>query len=1057
MRRKLLSIVFCGLFATSLCAETITYEYDIEVDGLRYRKLTESTVEVSTASQLETDGIFISWTPSAFTQQNVKIPATITHDGHTYEVVSIGDVAFYGRESIISITIPNSVTSIGGSAFKNCTNLVYVIIPNSISIIRGETFYDCTSLSSITIGSGVTSIEDGAFGGCTSLTSVIWNAKNYVRNEDSWQSSPFEGLTPQITSFVFGDGVSSIPDYFCSNMSNVTSITLPNSVTSIGKYAFSGCSGLTTIVVPNSVTSIGGYAFEDCSSLTAINIPDNLTSIEHGTFSGCSGLTSLTIPKNITSISDSFWGCTSLTSIVWNAPHCKGDENMWGWSSCFSSVASQITSFSFGNDIDSIPNGLCNGMSSLTSITIPDGVKDIGAYAFSWCESLMSITIPNSVTKIGESAFSGCRGLLSVVVGKGVTHIGRYAFNYCDKLSSIIVNDGNQTYDSRSKCNAIIETATNTLVQGCSTTIIPNSVTAIGECAFGGMAELVSINIPNQVTSIGDSAFFNCDGLVSITLPNHITRIGNSTFRNCESLASIAIPNNVISIGEEAFYGCTSLASVYIGSGVASIGENAFFDCENLSSIVVNSENVVYDSRDNCNAIIEKTTNTLVLGCSATIIPNSVTSIGDYAYSYCPNLISVVITNGVKSIGDGAFSGCDNLASVTIPSSVISIGEYAFDGCYRLASVIIPNSVTNIGEDAFYGVLNVIYGGNATGAPWGAMNLNGYVDGYLIYDSAAKEHLLACSRAAEGEITIPNSVTSIGNSAFYDCSGVTAVTIGSNVTSIGESAFSHCDTLTSIVIPSSVESIGDEAFRSCENLASLYLCAPSSTIGKEAFAYCSNLTSITCYAQEPPVADKETFGYVDDDWYSRSTLYVLCNSIPEYQADSVWGKFKNIQCIDSEPTTVDGMTAVPTATTVTFDWQSNRSAATYILVVSTDKEVFCSLVFNAKGQLNSIAYAPGRNGQKHHSAAIQTADGFRFTVIGLDEVTHYLYTMTVKDVNDIVRTTYTGEFITLGTPAAVDDVNDQTSSAATHKIFRDGQVLIQRDGKTYTLTGIEVE
>lgn len=1057
MRRKLLSIVFCGLFATSLCAETITYEYDIEVDGLRYRKLTESTVEVSTASQLETDGIFISWTPSAFTQQNVKIPATITHDGHTYEVVSIGDVAFYGRESIISITIPNSVTSIGGSAFKNCTNLVYVIIPNSISIIRGETFYDCTSLSSITIGSGVTSIEDGAFGGCTSLTSVIWNAKNYVRNEDSWQSSPFEGLTPQITSFVFGDGVSSIPDYFCSNMSNVTSITLPNSVTSIGKYAFSGCSGLTTIVVPNSVTSIGGYAFEDCSSLTAINIPDNLTSIEHGTFSGCSGLTSLTIPKNITSISDSFWGCTSLTSIVWNAPHCKGDENMWGWSSCFSSVASQITSFSFGNDIDSIPNGLCNGMSSLTSITIPDGVKDIGAYAFSWCESLMSITIPNSVTTIGASAFSGCRGLLSVVVGKGVTHIGRYAFNYCDKLSSIIVNDGNQTYDSRSKCNAIIETATNTLVQGCSTTIIPNSVTAIGECAFGGMAELVSINIPNQVTSIGDSAFFNCDGLVSITLPNHITRIGNSTFRNCESLASIAIPNNVISIGEEAFYGCTSLASVYIGSGVASIGENAFFDCENLSSIVVNSENVVYDSRDNCNAIIEKTTNTLVLGCSATIIPNSVTSIGDYAYSYCPNLISVVITNGVKSIGDGAFSGCDNLASVTIPSSVISIGEYAFEGCYRLASVIIPNSVTNIGEDAFYGVLNVIYGGNATGAPWGAMNLNGYVDGYLIYDSAAKEHLLACSRAAEGEITIPNSVTSIGNSAFYDCSGVTAVTIGSNVTSIGESAFSHCDTLTSIVIPSSVESIGDEAFRSCENLASLYLCAPSSTIGKEAFAYCSNLTSITCYAQEPPVADKETFGYVGDDWYSRSTLYVLCNSIPEYQADSVWGKFKNIQCIDSEPTTVDGMTAIPSTTTVTFDWQANRSAASYILVVSTDREVFCSLIFNAKGQLNSIAYAPGRNGQKHHSAAIQTADGFRFTVIGLDEVTHYLYTMTVKDVNDIVRTTYTGEFITLGTPAAVDGVNDQTSSVATHKIFRDGQVLIQRDGKTYTLTGLEVE
>lgn len=1054
MRRKLLSLILYGLFATSLCAETITYEYDIEVDGLRYRKLTESTVEVSTMLQIETDGIFISWSSPAFAQQNVNIPATITHEGHTYKVVSIGDVAFYGRESIISITIPNSVTSIGGSAFKNCTNLVYVIIPNSISTIRVETFDGCTSLSSVTIGSGVTTVEDLAFYGCTGLTTIIWNAKNYVPNEDSWRS-PFEMLAPQITSITFGNGVSSIPDYFCSNMSNVTSITLPNSVTSIGKYAFSGCTGLTSLVIPNSVTSIGEYAFEDCSSLTAINIPDNLTSIERGTFSGCSGLTSLTIPKNIMYIFDSFWGCTSLTSIVWNALHCQKDVDMWG--SYFHSVASQITSFSFGDDVDTIPKDLCSGMSSLTSVTIPDGVKDIGERAFSGCESLISITIPNSVTKIGASAFSECGGLLSVVIGNGVTNIGRYAFNYCDKLSSIIVNDGNKTYDSRSKCNAIIETATNTLVQGCSTTIIPNSVTAIGENAFSGAAELTSINIPNQVTSIGDSAFWSCEGLTSITLPNQITRIGNSTFRYCESLASIAIPNSVKSIGEEAFNYCTGLTSVSIGSGVASIGENVFVMCENLSSIVVNSENAVYDSRDNCNAIIEKSTNTLVLGCATTIIPNSVASIGNYAFSFCVNLTSVVIPNGVKSIGEGAFGDCDNLTSVTIPGSVAAIGEYAFSGCYRLTSVIIPNSVTSIGEDAFYGVLNVIYGGNATGAPWGAMNLNGYVDGYLVYDSAAKEHLLACSRAAKGEIIIPNSVKSIGNSAFYDCYDITSVTIGSNVTSIGDEAFEYCENLSSIVIPSSVESIGDEAFRSCDNLASVYLCTPSSTIGKEAFAYCPKLTSITCYAQEPPVADKETFGYVGDDYYSRSTLYVLCNSIPEYQSDSVWGNFKNIQCIDSEPTTVDGMTAIPSTTTVTFDWQANRSAASYILVVSTDREVFCSLIFNAKGQLNSIAYAPGRNGQKHHSAAIQTADGFRFTVIGLDEVTHYLYTMTVKDVNDIVRTTYTGEFITLGTPAAVDDVNDQTSSAATHKIFRDGQVLIQRDGKTYTLTGLEVE
>ena len=452
----------------------------------------------------------------------------------------------------------------------------------------------------------------------------------------------------------------------------------------------------------------------------------------------------------------------------------------------------------------------------LTNVVIAGSVTGIGKSAFSFCRGLTSLIIPDSVTSIGSYAFCGCSGLTSLTIPDSVTSIGSSAFSFCSGLTSIVVDGRNKKYDSRENSNAIIETDTNTLIVGFKKTIIPDSVTSIGDTAFCGCSGLTSLTIPDSVTSIGDTAFSCCSGLTSLIIPDSVTSIGSDAFSRCSGLTSLIIPGSVTEIGSNAFCGCSGmtsliipdsvtsigsyafwgcsgltsltipdsvtsigtyafrdcsgLTSLIIPDSVTSIGSDAFCDCSGLISIVVDGRNKKYDSRDNCNAIIEKSTNSLLVGCKNTIIPDSVTTIGDRAFYGCSGLTSVTIPNSVTTIGDNAFSFCRGLTSVTIPNSVTMIGDNAFYFCSGLTSVTIPNSVTYIGDYAFYGCTGLT------------------------------------------SITIPNSVTTIGDWAFSFCSGLTSVTIPNSVTTIGDGAFLGCSGLTSVTIPNSVTKIGDNAF-----------------------------------------------------------------------------------------------------------------------------------------------------------------------------------------------------------------------------------------------------
>ena len=470
---------------------------------------------------------------------------------------------------------------------------------------------------------------------------------------------------------------------------------------------------------------------------------------------------------------------------------------------------------------------------------IPNSVTSIGNYAFYQCTGLNSVDIPNSVISIGNSAFGECSSLANVTIGTAVTTIGNYAFQSCTGLTSIKVENGNSVYDSRDNCNAIIETASNTLIAGCKNTTIPNTVTAIGDYAFYGCSGLTSITIPNSVTTIGRGAFYGCTGLTSVT-------IGSS------------------SIGSGVFSDCTSLTNVTIGSSVTTIGYRLFSGCDNLTSIKVESGNSVYDSRDNCNAIIETASNTLIAGCKNTIIPNTVTTLGKFSFEGLMSLININIPNSVTAIGEGTFYRCRGLKSVNIPNSVISLGEIftdsiflstgVFEKCAGLEQVTLGNSILTIGDQTFED----------------------------------------CSSLTN--VTIPNSVIAIGSQVFSFCTGLTSVTIPNSVTSIGNNVFYSCSSLTSIRIPNSVTAIGEGGFYDCTGLTSVTIPSSVTSIGNYAFSGCSGLTKVICRADTPPVMGNSNV--FDNSTYSNVTLYVPGESLQEYKTTDYWNKFTNILSLD---------------------------------------------------------------------------------------------------------------------------------------------------------------
>jgi uncharacterized protein YjdB len=557
---------------------------------------------VASADRVEINGIYyelnsttkqaqVTGNPNHYTGK-IVIPKTVTYQSVKY-----------------------SVTSIGCYAFSGCSGLTSVSIPNSVSFILESAFQDCKNLASLTLGNGLKEIDRYAFEDCNIGEVHISDLKAWCEIY-FWHDSRFNCNPLSYASHLYVNG------------EEITDLVIPDGVTVINELAFFCCNFLTSVTIPKSVTSIGDVAFYNCNSLKTVNI-NGATTIAPGAFSGTPWYNNQ--PDGVVYAGKVLYKYKGIMS---NGTKINIKEGTLGITDGAFSNCSGLTSVTIPNSVTTIGGNAFYNCSGLTSVTIPNSVTSIGSSAFSNCSGLTSVTIPNSVTCIGDYAFYNCSSLTSATIPTNVTSIGKSAFSKCSGLTTIKVKSGNTIYDSRENCNAIIETASNSLLFGCKNTIIPNSVTSIG----------------------------------------------NSAFSNCNDLTSITIPNSVTSIESGAFYGCSGLATIKVKSG-----------------------NTIYDSRENCNAIIEKASNSLLFGCKNTIIPNSVTSIGNSAFSNCSGLTSITIPNSVTSIGYHAFWGCSSLKSVTIPNSVTSIGFDAFYNCSGLKSATIGNNVTRIEDDTFYG------------------------------------------------------------------------------------------------------------------------------------------------------------------------------------------------------------------------------------------------------------------------------------------------------------------------------------------------------------------
>lgn len=583
--------------------------------------------------------------------------------------------------------------------------------------------------------------------------------------------------------------------------------------------------------------------------------------------------TSGTCGENLT------WSVTSSGALTISGTGAMNDytgyyPNYTPWT--YSGVT--IRTVTINSGVTAIGQHAFSRCTSLVSVSIPDTVTTIGANAFQGCTSLQSVALPNSVTRIEWDAFYNCSALRTITIPDSLEYIGLSAFYGCDSLRYNTYDNANYL-GSSSNLYLILVSATAKDITSCN---INTKTKFIYGQAFNNCSNLQDITIPKSVISIGSNAFWGCNSMQGVYITdlaawcaidfdmngaNPLMFAGN-LYVNNQLVTNLYIPYGITSLGDGVFRGCNSIQTVYFPAELTSLGEWTFMDCENLTKFTVESSNPSFSS-DSYGVLFNKDRTQLIQAPTTLeghyAIPDTVTTISEYAFGYNPNLQSVTIPNSVVTIDSAVFAGCTGLTELVIPDSVTTIGGNAFSGCRNLARITIGSGVTGIGYYAFQSCYSltevyitdpsawckITYEDNYEGHP------TYYVTNLHILDRSGNEvtqvilddTVTAIPKYAfKGcvnlqSLTMPDSVTTIGEEAFHGCTGLEDVTISNNITSISDRAFYNCAALQSVTIPDSVTYIGYGAFLYCNSLQRVNIGKNVSTIQEDALVSGSNLKS----------------------------------------------------------------------------------------------------------------------------------------------------------------------------------------------------------------------
>lgn len=585
---------------------------------------------------------------------SVSIPGSVTR---------IGESAFDGCMSLITVNIEKGVTVIEDSAFTYCFELSEIALPDGVTSIGNSVFRLCRNLEKISIPDSITHIGGAVFGECDKLRYNEYGGGKYLGNEDNPYAVFVRVSSSDVTSLKLHSATVMIGTSAFSNQ--IKELTIPYNVRVIDDRAFSG-SYIKNIVLPDSVVRIGDGAFSNCAVLEQVYIPAGVETIGQSIFSNSGNIKTITVDeknekyysegKCIISKGDKIIISGTANSVIPTDVVGIGDYAFanTGFARSKFTIPSHIKSVGarafLGNNLYelTVPGGVVIGeyafsrCSNLTSVTFQEDAKEISSGMFSECSSLKSISIPGTIEVIGDRAFSACTKLESVVLSHGIKSIGEEAFYWCRALKKIKIHA---------------------------------SVTELGERVFEECDGLTEAEILCTEASLCGT-FLGCDYLKTVTFSDGLKAIGENAFSGCWSLKSVKIPESVEKIGEKAFYNCLSIEKITIPAGVTMIGSSAFEECDGLiEAEVLCAEDSLVRTFYGCDRLSKIT------------LSEGLTGIGQYAFADCINLKSVTIPGTVKVIGMSAFNNCNRLASVFIPTSVERIEYYAFGYCNVLNSI----------------------------------------------------------------------------------------------------------------------------------------------------------------------------------------------------------------------------------------------------------------------------------------------------------------------------------------------------------------------------------